>query len=166
MIWQIRLVVLIPHAIVKWSETRKRWPRKESSVPTLCPSLAAPLAGTLSVFWPWQVGINPRQDSLFGDCLQSLQGNMKPQSRAHHLHRAGHVIHLHKHTIELVKYSRKCAYWESREARALSVLTLSWRYQTSSQDDSLRWIVLDLWSPKKKIKFQDQGPLDHSRAFV
>ena len=30
-------------------ETRKRWPRKQSSVHTLCPSLAAPLAGNLGV---------------------------------------------------------------------------------------------------------------------
>ena len=32
---------------------------------------------------------------------------VEPQSRALHLFCAGHVVHLHKHTIELVKHSRK-----------------------------------------------------------
>ena len=32
---------------------------------------------------------------------------VEPQSRAPHLLCARHVIHSHKHTVELVKYSRK-----------------------------------------------------------
>ena len=55
-------------------------------------------------------------------CLLALAGQYKPptcfchklyevtgkvQSRDPHLLHAGHVIHSHKHTIELVKYSRK-----------------------------------------------------------
>ena len=55
-------------------------------------------------------------------CLLALAGRYKPptgfchklyettvelQSRAPHLLRAGHVVHSHKHTVELVKHSRK-----------------------------------------------------------
>ena len=55
-------------------------------------------------------------------CLLALAGRYKPttgfchkpyeitvelQSKAHHLLHIGHVIHSHKHTIELVKHSRK-----------------------------------------------------------
>ena len=40
-------------------------------------------------------------------------------------------------------------YWKSREARAPSVLTMSWRFQMSPQDDSLWWMVLYSWSLKK-----------------
>ena len=45
----------------------------------------------------------PDKAPLIEGCLQSLGGTAKPQSRAHHLLRAGHVIHSHKHTVELVK---------------------------------------------------------------
>ena len=62
---------------------------------------------------------------LEGDigCLLALAGLYKPptgfchkpyevaaelQSRAPHLLRAGHFIHSHNHTVELVKYSGKC----------------------------------------------------------
>ena len=63
--------------------------------------------------------LSPKGD--FG-CLLALAGRYKPptvfyhkpyevtmgpQSRAPHLLRAGRVIHYHKHTVELVKYSRK-----------------------------------------------------------
>ena len=84
-------------------QTRKRWSRKWSLDHTLCPFLATPFTGMVGVSWHWQVGINPRQGSPFGGCLQSLQGTAKSQSRAHHLFHTGRVIHSHKHTEELVK---------------------------------------------------------------
>ena len=92
-----------PHNYEMVKETRKRWPRKESSIHLLCPFVAAPLTGMFGVSWHWQVGINPWQGSPFWDCLQSLGGTAKPQSRTHHLLHAGHVIHSHKDTVELVK---------------------------------------------------------------
>ena len=138
-----------PHHYEMVKETRKRWPRKESSVLMLSPFLVTPLTGTLGVSWHWQVCINPWLGSPVWGCLQPLQGTEKPQSRARRLLHSGHVIHSHKHTVELVKQSRKCVFWEGREVRALSVLTLSWRSWTSPQDDSLQWTVLDSWSPKK-----------------
>ena len=98
------IVVLIPQAVMEWSKRpEKIWPRKESSLHTLCPFLATPLEETLSTSWHWQVSINPQQVSPLGSWLRSLWGTSKPQNRAHHLLRAGHVIHSHKHTIALVK---------------------------------------------------------------
>ena len=43
-----------------------------------------------------------------GFCHKLYEITVEPQSRALHLLRAGHVIHSHKHTVELVKHSRKC----------------------------------------------------------
>ena len=42
-----------------------------------------------------------------GFCHKPYEVAEEPQSRAPHLLRAGHFVHSHKHTIELVKYSRK-----------------------------------------------------------
>ena len=42
-----------------------------------------------------------------GFCHKPYEITVEPQSRAPHLPHAGHVIHSHKHTIELVKHSRK-----------------------------------------------------------
>ena len=42
-----------------------------------------------------------------GFCHKPYEITVELQSRAPHLLRAGHVIHSHKHTVELVKYSRK-----------------------------------------------------------
>ena len=49
-----------------------------------------------------------RYKPLTGFCHKSYEITVEPQSRAPHLPHAGHVIHSHKHTIELVKHSRKC----------------------------------------------------------
>ena len=42
-------------------------------------------------------------------CHKPYEVAAEPQSRAPHLLHAGRFIHSHKHTMELVKYSRKCA---------------------------------------------------------
>ena len=42
-----------------------------------------------------------------GFCQKPYEITVEPQSRALHLLRAGCFIHSHKHTGELVKYSRK-----------------------------------------------------------
>ena len=44
-----------------------------------------------------------------GFCHKPYKVTMEPQKRAPHLFHVGHVIHSHKHTVELVKYSRKLA---------------------------------------------------------
>ena len=40
-------------------------------------------------------------------CHKPYEITMEPQSRGPHLLCAGHVVHSHKHTVELVKHSRK-----------------------------------------------------------
>ena len=42
-----------------------------------------------------------------GFCHKSYEITVEPQSRAPYLLHAEHVIHSHKHTVELVKHSRK-----------------------------------------------------------
>ena len=42
-----------------------------------------------------------------GFCHKPYEITVEPQSRAPHLLRAGRFIHSHKHTVELVEYSRK-----------------------------------------------------------
>ena len=42
-----------------------------------------------------------------GFCHKPYEVTVEPQSRAPHLLHAGHFIHSHKHSVELVKYSRK-----------------------------------------------------------
>ena len=80
--WQSRLVVLIPQAVMEWSKRReKKWPRKESSLHTLCPFLATPLEGMLSASWHWQVSINPQQAPLLGAAFNHYE--------APHNHRPG-----------------------------------------------------------------------------
>ena len=50
-----------------------------------------------------------QHNSLTDFCHKPYENTMEPQSRAPHLFHAGHVIHSQKHTVELVKYSRKYA---------------------------------------------------------
>ena len=40
-------------------------------------------------------------------CHEQYKITVEPQSRSPHLLHTGHVIHSHKHTVELVKHSRK-----------------------------------------------------------
>ena len=48
-----------------------------------------------------------RYKPLTGFCHKPNEITVEPQSRAPHLLCAGHFIHSHKHTVELVKYTRK-----------------------------------------------------------
>ena len=48
-----------------------------------------------------------RYKPLTGFCHKPYEVTMEPQSRAPHLLHSGPFIHPHKHTVELVKYSRK-----------------------------------------------------------
>ena len=49
-----------------------------------------------------------RYKPLTGFCHEPYEITVELQSRAPYLLHAGHVIHSHKHTVELVKHSRKC----------------------------------------------------------
>ena len=60
------LVVLISHAIMKWSKRPGKGDQEKTSVHILRPSQAVPFARMLGVSWRWQVNINLRQGSLLG----------------------------------------------------------------------------------------------------
>ena len=102
MIQQIRLVLLIPRSYEMIKETKNF--DQERRVQSTC----------FAHFW-----LVPKGDI---GCLLALAGRYKPptafchkpyevaaepQSRAPHFLCAGCVIHSHKHTVELGKYSRK-----------------------------------------------------------
>ena len=110
MIQQIGLVVLVLHAAGKWPKRRGKDDR-ESKVRSTC----------FAHFW-----LLPSQGRW---CLWALADRCKPptkfpfwglpsvmqrQSRAHHLLCAGHVIHSHKHIVELVK-QKTCIPSKQRE---------------------------------------------------
>ena len=150
MIWQIRLAVLLSQAVTEWSKRPGKSDRERKFWSTRFAHLwQLPSQGC------W-VSLRIGRLVLSPDSIPAISHMRSPQNR-----RLGHspsfthvcllIDHTHKHTVELVKYRRKCVYWENRETRALSVLTLSWRSQMRPQDDSLRWTVSDLWSPQKKI---------------
>ena len=48
-----------------------------------------------------------RYNAPTGFCHKPYEITVEPQSRAPYLFHAGHAIHSHKHTVELVKHSRK-----------------------------------------------------------
>ena len=48
-----------------------------------------------------------RYNAPTGFCHKLYEITVEPQSRAPCLLHAGHAIHSHKHTVELVKHSRK-----------------------------------------------------------
>ena len=85
---------------MKWSKRPKVWPRKESSY--------------FAHFWSVPEGdiecllaLAGRYKPLTGFCHKPYEITTEPQSRAPHLLCTGYFIHSLKHTIELVKYSRK-----------------------------------------------------------
>ena len=48
-----------------------------------------------------------RYNAPTGFCHKPYEITVEPQSRAPYLLHTGHAIHSHKHTVELVKHSRK-----------------------------------------------------------
>ena len=48
-----------------------------------------------------------RYNAPTGFCHKLYEITVEPQSRAPYLLHAGHAIHSHKHTVELVKHGRK-----------------------------------------------------------
>ena len=137
-------------------ETRKRWPRKESSLHTPRPSLAAPLAGTLGVSWPWQVGMSPDKAPFWGlpsvmtrHCETAGQGSSPASCRAcrpfTEAHWRGSWAKPRTRTLRKPRgWSSECSY-------------LVPRIPDEPQEGSFRWMVSDPWSPKK-AELWDQGP--------
>ena len=87
---------------MKWSKRPKSLTEKGEFGPHALSISGRFPKETLGASWHWQVGIMPRQVSAI-----PYEITVEPQSRAPYLLHAGHAIHSHKHTVELVKHSRK-----------------------------------------------------------
>ena len=66
-----------------------------------------------------------RYNTPTGFCHKPYEITMEPQSRAPYLLHAGHVIHSHKHTVEVVKHSRKRVRLENKEPKLQASLPCS-----------------------------------------
>ena len=72
-----------------------------------------------------------------GFCHKTYEVTAEPQSRAPHLLREGRVIQSHKHTVELVKYSRKHVRQENKELELQASLPCPEESWMSPQDERL-----------------------------
>ena len=72
-----------------------------------------------------------------GFCHKPYEVTMEPQSRAPQLLRTGRVTHSHKHTVELVKYSRKHVLQENTELELQPSLPCPEELQMNPQDERL-----------------------------
>ena len=72
-----------------------------------------------------------------GFCHKPYEVAMERQSRAPHLFDTGRFIHSCKHTIQLVKYSRKRVYQENKELELQASLPCPEGSQMSPQDERL-----------------------------
>ena len=113
-----------------------------------------------------------KQIVFFWNCWEALGGDSlllktkKPQNRAQHLLCAGHAIHLHKHTGELVK-SRKHVYWESRECSSSECSYLFLKIPEEPPKmiayvNDVRFMI----SKEEDLALGPDTRLDHLRAFV
>ena len=109
---------------------RSSWPRDWTRVSRMV-ARRFTIWATMEV--RWQVGINPRQVSA----VSRYEVTAEPQSRAPYLLHAGHFIHSHKHTVELVKYSRKHVCWENKELELQASLPCPEGSRMSPQDERL-----------------------------
>ena len=78
-----------------------------------------------------------RYKPLTGFCHKPYEITVEPQSRAPHLLCAGHFIHSHKHTVELVKYTRKCVHQENKELELQAFFLCPEGSQMSPQGERL-----------------------------
>ena len=106
-----------------------------------------------------------RYKSPTGLCHKLYEVTAEPQSKAPHLLCAGRVIHSHKHTIELVKYSRKPVHKENKELELQASLPCPVDSWMSPQDERL---LLDhekmpqFWASRGEFNPGPERMLDHS----
>ena len=78
-----------------------------------------------------------RYNAPTGFCHKLYEITVELQSRAPYLFHAGHAIHSHKHTVELVKHSRKRVHQENKELKLQASLPCPEGSRTSPQDERL-----------------------------
>ena len=101
-------------------------------------------------------------------CHKPYEVAAEPQSRAPHLLHAGRFIHSHKHTMELVKYSRKCARQENKELELQASLPCPEGSRMSPQDERLLLNdeTQDSWPPEEMNSILGQRQAGSLRALV
>ena len=87
---------------MKWSKRLKSLTEKGEFSPHALP-ISARAKGDIGCLLALAGRYKPRTDF----CHKLYEITMELQSRAPYLLHTGHVIHSHKHTVELTKYSRK-----------------------------------------------------------
>ena len=118
---------------MKWSKRLKSLTEKGEFSPHALPISGRFLKETLGASCHWQVSINPQLVSAISH-MRSLRNR---RAGLPHLLRAGHFIHSHKHTEELVKYSGKCVHEENKELELQASLFCPEGSRTSPQDERL-----------------------------
>ena len=94
---------------MKWSKRLKSLTEKREFGPHALP-ISAWAKGDTECLLALAGWYNP----LTGFCHKLYEITVESQSRDPHLLLAGHFIHLCKHSIELIKYSRKRVYKENK----------------------------------------------------
>ena len=114
-----------------------------------------------------------RYKPLTGFCHKPYEVTTEPQSRAPHLLDAGCFIHSRKHTVELVKCSRKRVCQENKELELQASLPCPEESWMSPQDET--WFMLlnherlqDSWLSEEKnsIWGQRQGLITQSFCVI
>ena len=117
------------------------------------------------------VALAGQRKPLPGFCHKLYEITTEPENRAPHLLHAGCIIHSHKHTVELVKYSRKWVHYENKELELQASLPHPEESQMRSQDERLllnhkrHW---DSWplEEKNSIWGQRQGLITQSFCVI
>ena len=101
---------------------------------------------TLGVFWHWQVCITNPPTGFLTWVIWGHHGTSAP-----HLFCTGCVIHSHKHTIELVQYSRKSICWKNKELEFQASLPCPEESQTNLQNERLLLNHKGHWDSKLSL---------------
>ena len=117
---------------MKWSKRLKSLTEKGEFSPHALP-ISARAKGDIGCL----LALAGRYKHLTGFCHKPFEVTEEPQSRAPHFLHTGWVIHLHKHTVELVKYSKKCVRYENKELELQASLPCPEESWTSPQEERL-----------------------------
>ena len=106
-----------------------------------------------------------------GFCHKPYEVTVEQQSRAPHLLSAGRVIHSHKHTVELVKYSGKHIHQKNKELELQASLLYPEESWMSPQNERLLLShkrCRDSWplEEKNSIQGQRQGLIAQSFCVI
>ena len=136
---------------MKWSQRPESLAKKGEFHPHVSSILVCSLGGDIGCLLILACWYNPRQGSCHKWCEVTSEPKIWTQILLHTCVPLS-INHTHKHTIELIKYSRKCVCQENKELELQASLTCPEESQMSSQDERLllsheRW---DSWPLEEK----------------